>query len=478
MTQRDDYLDGVTICRKAKSIEIPYPENSAKRVAAYCRVSTDLEIQESSLTLQMESYNRIIEEHSQWKLAGIYADKGLSGTRAINRPEFNRMIADARSGKIDVILAKSLSRFARNTVDTLQYTRELKQIGVTVYFEKEKIDTASASSEFLLTIFAAFAQEESHSISENTKRGIRNRFALGQPRYAKILGYNKDWSPNEDAWIVKKIFELAFDGKSKREIASILNEEGVVTAGGLHTWSHNTIYGILRNEKYPGDVLMQKTFTGDYMQHNKVYNRGLIIDSYYRENHHTAIVDKNMFLALKFETNLKRGKNGADQTPYFGLLKCPSCGKSMVKIPGIYAEKRPMWVCPGENTSEILDERRTCDKQILLSETIDSAIRQALDDIGNQPGFDADILKLKELMKKSGKPSYCRLVSLVKSMTMEHDNILAVDWKMGWTGRYEIHPVKDAEKQWPALAKAHVIDVEADGTRLYKVNHPYRRRKS
>lgn len=474
LVREDGLVNGLTVYRRVKPVKASKEILNEKRVAAYCRVSTDLEIQESSLELQMETYNNIIKEHEGWSLAGIYADKGISGTKTTNRPEFNRMIEDARAGKIDVILAKSLSRFARNTVDALQFTRELKDIGVSVFFEKERLDTANVTSEFLLTIFAAFAQEESHSISENTKRGIRNRFKLGQPRYTKILGYDNNWNLSKDAWIVEKIFDLAFDGKSKREIADILNEEGVVSSDGVSTWNHNTILGILRNEKYTGDVLMQKTFTGDFIQHNKVYNQDMKIDAYFKEDHHEAIVDKELFEALAYETNLKRGKYGADQTPYYGMLKCPHCGKSMVKIPGIYSEKRSMWVCPGENKTGILDERRTCEKLILLSPEIDRVVIEAIEEMDEQPGFEEAISKFKE---RTGEVSYCRVFPLIKSMVLENGHTLAVEWKMGWTGRYEIHPVEDAEKQWGAIAKAHIEDLNIEGMELHKVNHPYRGEK-
>lgn len=475
--QKYGIVDKVTIYHQTKPQATSGTKLDIKKVAAYCRVSTDLEIQKSSLELQMETYNKIIQEHSGWELAGIYADKGLSGTRTTNRPQFNHMIEDARAGKVNVILAKSLSRFARNTVDALQFIRELKQMGVTIYFEKEKINTNSVNSEFLLTIFAAFAQEESHSISENTKRGIRNKFRLGQPRYAKILGYNNQWEPNDDAWIVEKIFNLAFDGKSKREIAAILNEEGVTTKEGKRAWNHSTILGILRNEKYTGSVLMQKTFTSDHMQHNKVYNRDLKIDSYYIEQHHQALVNKELFEALSFETNLKRGKHGADQTPYYGMLKCPQCGRSMIKVPGIYAEKRAMWVCPGENIKGTLEQRRTCEKLILYSTELDKVIKQAIEDMEIQPNFKEAIACFKDLINRTERTSYCRIFPLISSMTIEKGKLLVINWKMGWQGKYPIHPVKNAKKQWTAIAKAHIENLNINGIELHKVNHPFRKEK-
>lgn len=194
-----------------------------KRVAAYCRVSTLAEEQELSFESQKKYYESLLGSDPDKILVKVYGDDGVSGLQASMRPEFQEMVRECRKGNVDEVYTKSVSRFARNTVDALQFTRELKSIGVGVYFEKEKIDSANVTSEFLLTIFAAFAQEESHSISENTKRGIRNGFRLGHARYTRMLGYESGWKINtEQAKIVQRIFEISLDGVSSNGIAMAL----------------------------------------------------------------------------------------------------------------------------------------------------------------------------------------------------------------------------------------------------------------
>ena len=348
---------------------------------------------------------------------------------------------------------------------------------MSVYFEKEKIDTSGISSELLLTVFAAFAQEESHSISENTKRGIRNRFKLGQPRYTKLMGYDNDWELNEDAEIVRAIFDLAFDGYSKREIETILNENNIRTPNNKEKWCCESVIGILRNEKYKGDVHMQKTYTGNFLTHDKVYNREAAVDSYYREDHHEGIVDREMFDALTFERSLKRGHVGAEQTPYFGMLRCPTCGRAMVKIPGIYTEKRDIWICPGEGEEGRLFHRSCCEKVPVFNTELDKTITKAVLDMDAEPGFDEPIEKLKDLVLRNGQPSYCRLVPLIEKMYMETANTLVVHWKMGWTGKYQIGEAVNLDKAWDGIAKAYVGNEIVDGREAYRVLHPLRKKE-
>jgi DNA invertase Pin-like site-specific DNA recombinase len=246
-----------------------------KRVAAYCRVSTDKEEQQSSLETQMNSFQSLINARGDWELAGIYADEGLSGTRAANRVEFQRMIADCEAGQIDYIVTKSISRFARNTVECLQYVRKLKDIGIYIYFEKERLDTSNTSSEMLLSILAAVAQEESHSISENLKWGYRKRFQIGIPKWPPTYGYRfQDGKVNEyatEARAVKRIFELYVSGRSLPQIDRVLQQEGYPPPGGKKWWP-KTLATILHNEKYMGDVMMQKSYTVDHLSHKKVQN--------------------------------------------------------------------------------------------------------------------------------------------------------------------------------------------------------------
>ena len=265
-------------------------------VGAYCRVSTDMEVQKSSLQTQMMAYKRIIADHPGWVLAGIYADEGLSGTSVNRRTEFQRMISDAKAGKLNYILVKSISRFSRNTVDLLQYVRELKQIGVNVYFEKEHIDTGAGSSEFLLSIFGAAAQEEIISLSNNMKVARRMRFAQGKEQWTHIYGYERGWEiVPEEAEVIQRIYRMYVNGNSLTEICDELNNEGIPVSAGKGRWEAHSIAMMMKNEKYAGHILMQKSFIKDPITHEKVSNRDAIIPQYFKRNHHVPIVSEEIW---------------------------------------------------------------------------------------------------------------------------------------------------------------------------------------
>ena len=242
------------------------------RVAAYCRVSTEEEEQQGSFEIQKEFYTAKINSTPEWKLAGIYADDGISGVHTKKRDGFNQMIQDCKKHKIDLILTKSISRFARNTVDSIQYVRILKQFGVTVIFEKENINTSTMNSEMLLTVLSAFAQAESESISQNISRGKRMGFSHGRFSfpYAQMLGYRKgaDGQPEiipEQAELIRMIYTSYLHGDSLQTIKSKVEAGGYKTVRGNTTWSTQALLRILQNEKYCGDVLLQKTFTDNVL---------------------------------------------------------------------------------------------------------------------------------------------------------------------------------------------------------------------
>ena len=240
------------------------------RVAAYCRVSTEEEEQQGSFETQKLYYTEKINSTSEWELAGIYADDGISGIHTKKRDGFNQMIQDCKKKKIDLILTKSISRFARNTLDSIQYVRMLKAIGIAVIFEKENINTSTMNSEMILTVLSAFAQAESESISQNVARGKRMGFRQGKfpfP-YGQILGYRKglDGKPEvipEEAEVIRMIFNSYLQGASLLTIKKKLEAGGVLTARGNKKWSSESVQRILQNEKYCGDVLLQKTFIED-----------------------------------------------------------------------------------------------------------------------------------------------------------------------------------------------------------------------
>ena len=273
----------------------------AKRVAAYARVSTDQEEQEGSFYSQVSFYTEYINSHPNWQLAGIYADRGLSGTSYKHRPEFNRMIVDAKAGKIDLILTKSISRFARNTVDSLSVTRDLKTNGVEVFFEKENLSSFDTQAELMFTILSSLAQEESRAISENVRWGKERSREAGKVSFAykNFLGYKKGKDGSleiveEEAKIVRRIYQLFLDGKNYRTIAITLTKEGVPTPSHRMTWIPTTVKSILTNEKYKGDARLGKTYVEDYLTHKVKVNRGER-RQYYIKNSHEAIIPPEVF---------------------------------------------------------------------------------------------------------------------------------------------------------------------------------------
>ena len=277
------------------------------RVAAYCRVSTELEEQESSYEAQVEYYTRKIQETENWKLAGIYADDGKSATNTKKRDDFKAMIKDAEGGKIDMILTKSVSRFARNTVDSLLTIRKLKEKNVAVVFEKEGVNTLDGTGEILITILSSLAQEESRNISENTRWGVVRKFEKGKVivNHNKFMGYTKNENGDlvivpKEAEIVRLVFRLYLEGYSAGKIAKYLEEQKIKTATGLERWHDTVVLKMLRNEKYMGDALLQKTYTVDFMTKKKVMNKG-IVPQYYVEDDHEAIIPKDLFYRVQEE---------------------------------------------------------------------------------------------------------------------------------------------------------------------------------
>ena len=316
-----------------------------KRVAAYCRVSTDREEQEHSFETQKAMYTEMIMMKPTWQMAGIYADEGITGTVAKKRPGFMKMIEDCRKGKIDMIVTKSVSRFSRNNLDCLMYVRELKQLGIPIIFEKEGINTIQVSSELLLTLFGALSQAESESISMNVKLGIRQSLKNGNVRfsYKTFLGYRKgaDGQPEivpEQADIVRRIYNDFLAGATYLEIAKRLTEEHVPTMGGGNRWFSERIKSILKNEKYKGDALLQKTYITDPISKRVKKNNGEL-PMYYVENSHPAIIERRIFERVQEEIARRVGKKKVKQTGtktelgrYSGkyalteLLYCGECG--------------------------------------------------------------------------------------------------------------------------------------------------------
>lgn len=287
------------------------------RVAAYCRVSTLQEQQESSFEAQVRYYTALIENHENWTMAGIYADDGISGTNMKKREEFNRLIQDCEAGKIDMVITKSISRFARNTVDTLNTIRTLKMKNIAVFFEKENINTLESAGELLITILSSQAQEESRNLSENTRWGIIRRFESGKVtvNHKKFMGYTKNAEGElvivpEEAKIVRLIYRLYLEGKSLKQMKEQLEREGVKTVTGKDNWSEAVLTKMLTNEKYMGDALLQKTYTVDFLSKKRVVNDG-IVKQYYIHDNHEAIISKEVFYAVQREREERASKHKA-----------------------------------------------------------------------------------------------------------------------------------------------------------------------
>lgn len=312
----------------------PITEQEKRKVAGYARVSTDHDDQFSSYEAQIDYYTNYIKGRDDWAFVEVYTDEGITGTSTKHREGFKQMIADALDGKIDLIVTKSVSRFARNTVDSLTTIRQLKEAGVEVYFEKENIWTFDGKGELLLTIMSSLAQEESRSISENCTWGQRKRFADGKVSvpFQRFLGYDRGPDGNlvvnrEQAVIVKRIYSLFLQGMTYHGIADTLTKDGIPTPGGKKKWSISTVKSILSNEKYKGDALLQKSYTVDFLTKKTKVNEGEI-PQYYVEDNHEAIVDPEVFEMVQREM-AKRGKGKKYHSGVHAFstkIKCGECG--------------------------------------------------------------------------------------------------------------------------------------------------------
>ena len=379
----------VTIFKQSKDINRQY------RVAAYCRVSTDKEEQENSLENQITYYKNKIENTPNWTLVDIFADFGISGTSEKHRIEFQRMIDMCEKGKIDLIITKSISRFARNTVDCLTHVRKLKASNIGVIFEKEGIHTLDAVSETFLTWFSAFAQAESESLSQNVTRGKRMGYKEGKFALPPFLyGYDRGDGITpviipEQAAIVRKIFHMYLEGNSIRGVRKWLNENNVETPKGAKQWGESAVLGILKNEKYKGDVLLQKSYTVDYLTKTTAKNKGEVAQ-YYIENNHEGIVSREIFDMVQDEiqrrANLYSSKTPSKYSSKYALTGKVICGECGAKY------RRVTWSRNGKKTivwrciERLNNGTRNCkNSPTILEEDLHNAI----------------LVSLKEMMPKS-----------------------------------------------------------------------------
>ncbi|WP_348621595.1 recombinase family protein [Paenibacillus polymyxa] len=356
-----------------------------KKVAAYCRVSTDSVEQKESYTNQVNHYTKYIQNNLEWEMADIYADEGITGTSTKNRTHFNRMIQDARNGKLDLILVKSISRFARNTLDLLKYVRELKSLGVAVFFERENINTLDTTGEVLLTILSSLAQDESRNISENSRWGILRGFQNGKVfcNTTRFLGYDKDEHGelviNEpEAEIVRRIYEEYLDGKSYQAIARGLMRDHIKTVTGGDTWWDSSITLILTNEKYYGALLQQKTVTVDFLTHKRIKNKGQE-QQYFIEDNHEPIVSKEIFEAVQKEKKRRaklkgsvmgESKRYSSKYALSSKVYCGCCGAIFKRRTwnSNSPSKKVVWQCKTYvNEGKVACDAKSVDEQVLHS---------------------------------------------------------------------------------------------------------------
>ena len=395
-----------------KVIVIPAKEESAQeqekkknlRVAAYCRVSTNSEEQLNSYENQKAYYTEKIMTNPDWTMVDVFADEGKTGTSACKRKDFLRMIRQCRQGKIDMILAKSVSRFARNTVDTLNYTRELRSLGIPVIFEEQNINSIHPESEFLITIHGAFAQSESEDTSSRVRWGIQQSMRTGKAniQFKTLLGYQKGPDGEmviepEQAETVKLIYEMYLSGKTLRSIKESLEARGLQNAAGTTEWTTSNLRTILSDEKYCGDVLRQKTFIRDCISKQVVKNTGQR-PKYLIQNHHDAIIPREQFDAVQFEMARRKAQTDRSRKSVptgmgkysgkyalSGLLFCGECGTAYRRVVWTqHGEKRAVWRC----TSRLDYGKKYCkDSPTLDEEPLQQAVLAAINESMSDHGI-------------------------------------------------------------------------------------------
>lgn len=450
-----------------------------KRVAAYCRVSTDSEEQLNSYEAQKSYYTQKIEDSPDWEMAGIYADEGITGTSLKKRTEFKKMITACKRGHIDLIITKSLSRFARNTVDCLETVRLLKANGIGVYFEKENINTLTESSEFLITLFSGFAQAESESLSKNVAWGKAKSAEAGKVtfQYKKMLGYRRgaDGQPEivpEEAEVIKRIYHRYLDGCTLGQIKRELDADKVPTAQGVDSWSPAIIHNILTNEKYIGDALLQKTYITDCISKKVKKNQGERA-MYYVENNHPAIISREVFDQVRNEMTRRSSKRKVLQKSgktelgkYSGkyalteLLVCGECGSPYKRVTWARnGKKRIVWRC----VSRLEFGTKYCHNSPTLDESkLHSAILAAMNEFAAiRQEVCPDVLAMAEEAKQALSQAGAKLLELKKhleAVSREQSDLL--DRLLENMGDAELNAKMKALTDEKESLKAQILDTQ------------------
>jgi len=428
------------------------------RAAAYCRVSTDQEEQLTSYEAQVAYYTDKIMSNPEWTLAGIFADEGITGTSVKKRTNFLRMIRLCRKGKIDIILTKSISRFARNTVDCLNYIRELKELGIAVIFENENINTMKADTEIIITMLAGFAQAQSESISQNVRWGKRQAFKIGKVsfQYSRIYGYERGENDKprvipEQAAVVRRIFQSYLAGSSVPDIKRMLEAEGIAAAGGKPQWSVGALQYMLRNEKYCGDALLQKTFVENCISKKTRKNNGEL-PKYLVQNHHEAIIDRTLFEKVQAEIARRAGKRKVSdktsktgQSKYSGryalteLLICGNCGTPYKRVTwSKRGKKKIVWRCISRldygtkycKSSPTVDEER-------LKAAVLKAINTMMSNRERLIGILKTNLEITLSEKSSGATNPYAIENRIRELQDSMMELVAVAAKAGNAESYE-----------------------------------------
>ncbi|MDD3059232.1 MAG: recombinase family protein, partial [Sphaerochaeta sp.] len=388
---------------------IPMTSITKRKVAAYARVSTDSDEQFTSYAAQIDYYTKFIRQHEDWTYISVYTDEGISGTNTKKREGFNQMVSDALSGKIDLIVTKSVSRFARNTVDSLVTVRKLKEHGVEIFFEKENIWTLDSKGELLITIMSSLAQEESRSISENVTWGQRKRFSDGKVSmpYKHFLGYEKGENgqpvvKEKEAVIVRLIFRLFLEGKTPAGICRHLEANGIPTPSGKQKWSQTTVNSILRNEKYKGDALLQKRFTVDFLTKRMKTNTGEV-PQFYVEGSHEGIIVPHEFDLVQTEIERRKGIGGhySGSSVFSSKLVCADCGAFFGQKVWHSTDKyrKVIWRCNAKFNGE-----HKCATPHLTEDEIKAAFLKAYNELmGNREQVISDCRLMLEMLSDHSK---------------------------------------------------------------------------
>ena len=468
----------ITVIPATREMHTGFSKNTMRKrkVAAYARVSTNNEEQLTSYEAQVDYYTKYIQGRADWEFIKIYTDEGISGTNTKHRDGFNEMIADALAGKIDLIITKSVSRFARNTVDSLITVRRLKEKGIEVYFEKENIYTLDSKGELLITIMSSLAQEESRSISENVTWGKRKFFADGKIYlpYKNFLGYEKgeDGLPKivpDEAEIIRFIYSMFLEGKTTYAIASILTENGIPTPRQKTVWKPSTIESILTNEKYKGSALLQKTFTVDFLTKKMKVNEGEV-PQYYIEDSHEAIIDPSEFALVQAEMARRKGLRAtySGNSIFASRIVCGDCGsyygaktwhsnskyrKTIYRCFNKYEDKENKCGTPHLTEEDIKEAFIAAFNLFIVDkDAIIDACRVMQETLTDTTGFDAKIERLQESQAE------------IKILLEKHveDNMHNVQDQVAFWRRYE-----EYETRFNALAE------EIDALKLVRIQRQH-----